>query len=147
MQCPSFSLDFQRFQLSNICVADEWTNKKEEKVTMYCMAFHCPRQIQATWTVLENSGKRVTVEDHGAPSNEESGQLLSDYEVRTGQSQTDGLYNAVTSLTFTTTASRNRNMTITCSFLCHGKTREKSMKWSLISGNRFLCLLLDIYFM
>ncbi|XP_077303631.1 uncharacterized protein LOC143923701 [Lithobates pipiens] len=126
---------FQRFQLSNICVADEWTNKSEEKVTMYCMAFHCPRQIRVTWTVLENSGNKVTVEDHRAPSNEEREQLLSDYEVRTGQSQTDGLYNAVTSLTFTPTASRDHNMTITCSFLCDGKTRKKSVKWSLISDS------------
>ncbi|XP_073490949.1 uncharacterized protein [Aquarana catesbeiana] len=102
---------------------------------MYCMAFHCPKEIQVTWTVLENSGKRVTVEDHGAPSNEESEQLLSDYEVRTGQSQRDGLYNAVSSLTFTPTGSRNRNMTITCSFLCDGKTRKKSVKWSLDSDS------------
>ncbi|XP_040212171.1 uncharacterized protein LOC120943116 [Rana temporaria] len=124
---------FHGFQLSNICVADRWTNDKEKKVTMCCMAFHCPREIQATWTVLEKGKKTVTVRDHGAPSDEERGQLLSDYEVRTGQSQTDGLYNAVTSLTFTPTAPRDQNMTITCSFLCDGKTREKSVKWSLHS--------------
>ncbi|XP_075035146.1 uncharacterized protein LOC142097313 [Mixophyes fleayi] len=122
---------FQRFQVSHIHRDQRWTD--DEKVTLCCLASNCNKDVQVTWTVTEDGGLKVTVPDSETHSDGESGQLLSTYTVRTDQSQTDGLYSVITTLSFTPTVSKHKNMEVVCTFLCDGKSRERRMRLSFNS--------------
>lgn len=135
---------FQRFQLSPIHI--RWNGNRDQKLTMCCTASNCPRKIQVTWTVVEDNGEKIKVPDHQTRSDGELCQLLNDYTVRTDQLETDGLYNAITSLTFTPSVGKHRNMKVTSIFLSGSKTKEKHKKWSFtvlrprLSGPKILSL-------
>ncbi|KAM5151724.1 uncharacterized protein ACMZJ9_009970 [Mantella aurantiaca] len=114
-------------------IQDAFAVQYGAKVTMYCTASNCPDKIQATWTVIEKTGEKLSVTDPQIQSDGERGQLLSgDYVVRTQQSETDGLYNAITSLTFTPTIIKHCNMKVACSFLSNGRTKKQDKEWSFI---------------
>ncbi|XP_075037395.1 uncharacterized protein LOC142098448 [Mixophyes fleayi] len=119
---------FQWFQVSPMHKVQGSTGN--EKMTLYCMASNCKKNVQVTWTVTEDGGLKVTVPDSETHSDGESDQLLSTYTVRTDQSQTDGLYNVITTLSITQTVSKHKNMEVVCTFLCDGKSRERCMKCS-----------------
>ncbi|XP_072273396.1 uncharacterized protein [Pyxicephalus adspersus] len=120
---------FQRFQLSPIHILGGWNGETDQKMTMCCTASNCSKEIQVTWIVEEDNGVKLKVTDH--QSDEEAGKLLNGgYTVRTNQSERDGLYNAVTVLTFTPNASKHCNMKATCSVLSGRRTKEKTYKWS-----------------
>ncbi|XP_073492210.1 uncharacterized protein [Aquarana catesbeiana] len=127
---------FQRFQVSPIHIPRGWSRNTDEKVTMYCTAFNCPGKIHVTWTVVEKTGENVSIADHQTRSDgEESGQLMNrSYAVVTDQFELNGLYNAITSLTFTPTILKHRNTKVTCSFLSSGKSIKKDKDWSFITS-------------
>ncbi|XP_063791437.1 uncharacterized protein LOC134945845 isoform X2 [Pseudophryne corroboree] len=120
---------FQEFQVSPIHKTQRWAD--DDKETFCCVASNCRKDIQVTWTVTEDGGEKVTVSDSQTHSDGESGRLLSTYTVITDQSQVDGLYNAISRLSFTPTLSKHKRMEIACKFLCDGKSMEKHMQWGL----------------
>ncbi|XP_018427564.1 PREDICTED: uncharacterized protein LOC108800117 [Nanorana parkeri] len=112
----------------------------DEKVTMCCTASNCPKEIQVTWIVVEGNGEKVKVTNQQTQTNGERGQLLTrDYTVKTDQSETDRLYNAITSLTFTPIVSKDRNTKVTCRFQSAIPRLSAPMKFSLDNSGDVVC--------
>ncbi|XP_063285626.1 uncharacterized protein LOC134571354 [Pelobates fuscus] len=114
---------FQQFLVSPIYRPEMWG--EDRKVTLYCTASNCPKEVQVTWTVTEADGQSVMMSD----SMTEKETLLSDYTVRTDQSQADGMHNVITVLNITPSASKHSKTTFVCKFICDGKTKERKIKW------------------
>ncbi|KAM4698673.1 uncharacterized protein WCC33_014196 [Rhinophrynus dorsalis] len=120
---------FQRFVLSPIYCPEMWNEYK--KVTLYCTAFYCPKDIEVMWTVTESDGTKYEISDCLSQRDKEQDPLTgSDYTVRADRLEEDGLHNVITTLTFSPTVSRYKNTGIQCTFICGGKSKEKHLKYN-----------------
>ncbi|XP_063286846.1 uncharacterized protein LOC134572013 [Pelobates fuscus] len=128
---------------------------EDRKVTLYCTASNCPKEVQVTWTVTEADGQSVMMSDRESEKEKllsdytvrtdqsqadgqsvmmsdgviEKEKLLSDYTVRTAQSQADGMHNVITVLNITPSVLKHKDTKIVCKFICDGKTKERKIKW------------------
>ncbi|XP_053550640.1 uncharacterized protein LOC128642025 [Bombina bombina] len=115
---------FQRFRVSPLYEPQMWNNAK--KITLYCTAFDCVKDVQVIWTVTESDGNKVTLYDSQTHRDEEKNKLISsDYTVRSDRSVAQGLHNVITTLSFTPSEPKHKGTKVTCKFICDGRSKEK----------------------
>ncbi|XP_073504780.1 uncharacterized protein [Phyllobates terribilis] len=115
--------DSQRFQVGHI-----HRIQTEKKVTYYCTASNCLNDVQVTWTIKENNGKKVEISENNQEKDEEAALVVSgDYTVETERSQQDKLHHAISALSFTPVVSKHKEIEIFCKFLCNKQSRGKSL--------------------
>ncbi|CAN2391020.1 hypothetical protein PRIEUP_LOCUS1059, partial [Pristimantis euphronides] len=114
------------------------------KVTLYCTAFNCPKDVQVTWTILEKDKEKIVVSNMKQEGDEEAALVVSsDYSVKTDQSHSDKFHYAVSTLSFTptkhNTTLKSKEMEFFCKFHCDRRSIEKSLKSSFTIEKPDVC--------
>ncbi|XP_068103247.1 uncharacterized protein [Hyperolius riggenbachi] len=113
-----------RFTINNINGPQIWYN--EEKVTLYCSASYCMKNTQVVWlvggdTVCEKGAEDVRM-DNCHPSG-----YVAHREI-TEDSDTEGLVDITSSLTFTPSISKHKNVIIKFKISSDEKAKEKTVQ-------------------
>ncbi|XP_053550632.1 uncharacterized protein LOC128642023 [Bombina bombina] len=118
---------FQRFRISPLYGPQMWEN--DNKITLYCTAFDCVKDVQVIWKVTESDGNKIKISDNQTKRDEENtGLIRDDYTVRSDRSVAQGLHNVITTLSFIPSVLKHKDTNVTCKFLCDGKSKEKCLK-------------------
>ncbi|MEE6522041.1 hypothetical protein FKM82_020439 [Ascaphus truei] len=119
---------FQRFVVTPIHRSQ--MRNDDKKVTLYCTASNCIKDVQVTWAVTERDGNTFTISDSPSREGEERDPMLGkDYTVRTDTSEAQGQrHNVITTLRFIPNVSKHKNMEVLCKFVCDGKPKEE--RWT-----------------
>ncbi|XP_053326827.1 uncharacterized protein LOC128501401 isoform X2 [Spea bombifrons] len=101
-----------------------------EKVTLYCAASYCTKDVVVTWLVAEADGPAQEISEVRLGEDNRRGLLASGVYAavreRTDPSDKDGLHDVTTSLSFTPSISKHKNVSLTCRVVCSGKSKEKT---------------------
>ncbi|XP_063285630.1 uncharacterized protein LOC134571358 [Pelobates fuscus] len=122
--------DLQNFIVNNIQGPQSWIFG--EKVTLYCAASYCKEDTLVTWILREDNGPTHEVSELLSERDSKHGMLQSaDYlalRERTETSDREGLQDITSSLSFTPSISKHKNMVTICRLSCGGKTKEKTFQ-------------------
>ncbi|KAM8962490.1 uncharacterized protein RCH25_038041 [Pelodytes ibericus] len=118
---------FQQFVVSPL-YSPQWSEDK--KVTLYCTASDCQKDVQVTWSVTEINEQKIVSSSDSLSDDEKERLLGSGYIVKTDQSQLNGLYSVITMLNFTPNIEQHKETEISCKLVCDGRIKERKIKWS-----------------
>ncbi|XP_041432341.1 uncharacterized protein LOC108704743 isoform X2 [Xenopus laevis] len=109
---------------------DKWIKGRE--VTLYAMASYCTKDIKVIWIIRERDGKVWEICDTPTERGKKpTAQGLSRYVVTresTDTSDKEGLLNVSSSMRFTPSVSAHSGVSLTCRFVCDGKSEEREFK-------------------
>ncbi|KAM4632472.1 uncharacterized protein O3C94_018990 [Discoglossus pictus] len=148
--------EIPNFIVSNIQGPQNWIDG--EKVTLYCTASYCKKDVLVTWTLTERDGTALKIPEIQLGKENKEGNLVPSGYVatreRTDKSDKEGLQDYTSSLSFTPSISKHKNMSLICTCICDGKSKEKQfilkslyakpklvepIKLSLIDSEEVLC--------
>ncbi|CAH2307917.1 hypothetical protein AB205_0192160 [Pelobates cultripes] len=122
--------DSQNFIVNNIQGPQSWIFG--EKVTLYCAASYCKEDTLVTWILREDNGPTHKVSELLSERDSKHGMFQSaDYMAlreRTETSDTEGLQDITSSLSFRPSISKHKNMVTICRLSCGGKTKQKTFQ-------------------
>ncbi|XP_063791444.1 uncharacterized protein LOC134945847 isoform X2 [Pseudophryne corroboree] len=125
-----WNTDVQDFIVNNIQGPQTWQNG--EKVTVYCAAIYCTGDSRVVWTVREKDGnvreisESPTGEDMRRDDTRSSGYLA--LRERIDESDKEGLLDLTSSLSFLTSISKHKKITISCKIVTGGRSKEKTFQ-------------------
>ncbi|XP_053550153.1 uncharacterized protein LOC128641642 [Bombina bombina] len=122
--------DNETFKVSNIHGPKKWIDG--EKVTLYCTASYCPEDVQVTWVITEHDGTVREVSELPPVKDNEGGKVVPTGYVAnreiTETSDRDGLTDFTTSLSFTPSIAKHKDLSLVCRFVCNNRAKEKRFK-------------------
>ncbi|XP_063286812.1 uncharacterized protein LOC134571996 [Pelobates fuscus] len=118
---------FKRFVVSPIYRPEMWG--EDRKITLYCMAFNCPKEVQVTW-IVDDHDEQSSKKSYGGTTDEEKNLLSRDYTIKTDHSQVDGMHNVITAVIMTANLSDEKKKDIVCIFNCDGQTKWQKIVWN-----------------
>ncbi|XP_053550506.1 uncharacterized protein LOC128641937 [Bombina bombina] len=122
--------DNETFKVSNIHGPKKWIDG--EKVTLYCTASYCPEDVQVTWVITEHDGTVREVSELAQGKDNKGGKVVPTGYVanreRTETSDKEGLTDFTTSLSFTPSIAKHKDITLICRFVCGGTSKEKQFQ-------------------
>ncbi|CAH2307873.1 signal-regulatory beta-1-like isoform X3 [Pelobates cultripes] len=118
---------FKRFVVSPIYRPEMWG--EDRKITLYCMAFNCPKEVQVTW-IVEDHDEQSNKKSYGGTVDEEKNLLSRDYTIKTDHSRVSGMHNVITAVIMTANLSDEKKKDIVCIFNCDGQTKWQTIVWN-----------------
>uniref|UniRef100_A0A8C5QXJ9 Ig-like domain-containing protein n=1 Tax=Leptobrachium leishanense TaxID=445787 RepID=A0A8C5QXJ9_9ANUR len=116
--------DLHSFVVQNIQGPQSWV--VGEKVTLYCAASYCNKDVSVLWILKEGDG---TPQEVSELPPEKHGTIPSEYAAvrdKTEKSDIEDLHNITSSLSFMPSITKHRNLTLSCKLSSGGKTKEQS---------------------
>uniref|UniRef100_A0A1B8Y401 Ig-like domain-containing protein n=1 Tax=Xenopus tropicalis TaxID=8364 RepID=A0A1B8Y401_XENTR len=111
-----------------------------EKLTLYCTASSCPQDVKVSWILKAQDGTMSEFSEAGTGEAEEEQPLISrEYIVskeKTTRPQKNGLCDYSSTFCFIPSASRHLGSSVSCKFVCGGKTQEKAFQFKAIQGKK-----------
>ncbi|XP_056389388.1 uncharacterized protein LOC130283840 isoform X2 [Hyla sarda] len=122
--------EVQVFFVNNIQGPQKWYDG--EKVVLYSGASYCTQNTQVIWTVTGKDGTEQEIcEDSGGLGMRKDGGQCPGYVAhreRTEESDTPGLMDLTSCLSFTPSVSKHKNITISCRVTCDGREKKKTFQ-------------------
>ncbi|XP_053550152.1 LOW QUALITY PROTEIN: uncharacterized protein LOC128641641 [Bombina bombina] len=119
--------DNETFKIGNIHGPKKWIDG--EKVTLYCTASYCPEDVQVMWVITEHDGTVREVSELAQGKDNKGRKVVPTGYVanreRTETSDKEGLTDFTTSLSFTPSIAKHKDITLVCKFVCGGTSKEK----------------------
>uniref|UniRef100_A0A8C5WI76 Ig-like domain-containing protein n=1 Tax=Leptobrachium leishanense TaxID=445787 RepID=A0A8C5WI76_9ANUR len=119
--------DLHSFIVHNIQGPQTWV--VGEKVTLYCAASNCKKDVSVLWILKEGDGTPQEVSE--LPPEKHETIPPAEYTAvrdKTEKSDIEELLNITSSLSFVPSITKHRNLTLSCKLSSEGKTKEKSFQ-------------------
>ncbi|XP_041432288.1 uncharacterized protein LOC108703822 [Xenopus laevis] len=108
------------------------------KLRLYCTTSNCSHDAKVTWIVKAQDGTESEFSEAGTGEAEEEQPLISrEYIVskeKTIKSQKNGLGDYSSTFCFIPSVSRHLGTSVSCKFVCGGKTQEKTFQFKSIQA-------------
>eukprot|EP00079_Xenopus_tropicalis_P031628 XP_017945399.1 PREDICTED: uncharacterized protein LOC100489082 [Xenopus tropicalis] len=137
----SWKKGLEKFTMGDIQGPPVW--RDGEKLTLYCTASSCPQDVKVFWMLKAQDGTMSEFSEAGTGEAEEEQPLISrEYIVskeKTTRPQKNGLCDYSSTFCFIPSASRHLGSSVSCKFVCGGKTQEKAFQFKAIQAKpRFI---------
>eukprot|EP00079_Xenopus_tropicalis_P018314 XP_004919683.2 PREDICTED: uncharacterized protein LOC101734362 [Xenopus tropicalis] len=131
----------EKFTMGDIQGPPVWIDG--EKLTLYCTASSCPQDVKVSWMLKAQDGTESEFSEAGTGEAEEEQPLISrEYIVskeKTTRPQKNGLCDYSSTFCFIPSTSRHLGSSVSCKFVCGGKTQEKAFQFKAIQAKpRFI---------
>uniref|UniRef100_A0A1B8Y3Z8 Ig-like domain-containing protein n=1 Tax=Xenopus tropicalis TaxID=8364 RepID=A0A1B8Y3Z8_XENTR len=134
----SWKKGLEKFTMGDIQGPPVW--RDGEKLTLYCTASSCPQDVKVFWMLKAQDGTMSEFSEAGTGEAEEEQPLISrEYIVskeKTTRPQKNGLCDYSSTFCFIPSASRHLGSSVSCKFVCGGKTQEKAFQFKAIQGKK-----------